>query len=610
MDFALADAPTVNIRIFTTRLDTIYGANAVIVAPEHPLMATLLERSPVRAEVAAFVERITAQSLRERTESREKEGVDTGLCAVNPFNGERLPVWTANFVLAQYGTGALMSVPAHDERDFEFSRKYRLPIRRVVWDAIPADPNATLEISSVPFLDEGCLGPDCGPFAGMASDAARAAMADYAEAQGFGKRTVVYRLRDWGISRQRAWGTPIPMIHCDACGTISPEREENLPVLLPPDLDFSAGAPLATHPTFTKVTCPNCGAPARRDTDTMDTFVDSNWYYFRYCDPHNDRRPFDTETVKRWIPVDFYIGGDEHAVMHLIYTRAWTMMMRDIGLIDFGEPVKRLLTQGMVILNGAKMSKSRGNIVDPDEMIRRYGADATRLSILFAAPPEREVDWKRVTDEHGNEDYPAAEGAMRYLARVWRLAYRWRDRCRAVTGVPEAVSPAAEAARRATHQAIARATDAFENGLRLNVAVATCMELTNALYDFDTAVGETTTDADAQTMREGLEALTLMLAPLAPHIASELWRELGHTVPLTEAAWPAFDPELAREPQLEIPVQVNGKLKSKVLVSPDASDADLETAALTDGKIKALTEGKTIVKVIVVPKRLVNIVLR
>lgn len=610
VDFLLADAPHVNIRIFTTRLDTIYGANAVIVAPEHPLMPTLLEHSPVRAEVAAFVERITAQSLRERTESREKEGVETGLYAVNPFNGERLPVWTANFVLAQYGTGALMSVPAHDERDFEFSRKYGLPIRRVVWDTAPADPEATLLISSIPFLDEGRLGANCGPFAGMASDAARAAMAAYAEEQGFGKRTVVYRLRDWGISRQRAWGTPIPMIHCDACGTISPEREENLPVVLPPDLDFSAGAPLATHPTFTKVTCPSCGAPARRDTDTMDTFVDSNWYYFRYCDPHNDQRPFDTATVKRWLPVDFYIGGDEHAVMHLIYTRAWTMMMRDIGLIDFGEPVKRLLTQGMVILNGAKMSKSLGNIVDPDEMIQRYGADATRLSILFAAPPEREVDWKRVTDEHGYDEYPAAEGAMRYLARVWRLVHRWRDRCRAVTGLPETVSPAAEAVRRATHQAIARATDAFENGLRLNVAVAVCMELTNALYDFDTAMGDTAEVAAAQTMREGLEALTLMLTPLAPHIASELWRELGRTTSLTEAAWPTCDPELAREPQLEIPVQVNGKLKSKVLVAPDVTDAELEAAALADGKIRTLTDGKTIVKVIVVPKRLVNIVIR
>ncbi len=610
IDFPLADAPEVKIRIFTTRLDTIYGANAVIVAPEHPLMATLLARSPFRDAVAAFVERIAAQSLRERTESREKEGVDTGLQAVNPFNDERVPIWTANFALAQYGTGALMSVPAHDERDCEFSRKYGLPIRRVVWDAIPDDPKATLKMSAIPFLEEGSLGADCGPFSGLAAAAARAAMADYAEARGFGKRTVAYRLRDWGISRQRAWGTPIPMIHCDACGTISPEQEENLPVVLPADLDFSAGAPLATHPTFAKATCPSCGAPARRDTDTMDTFVDSNWYYFRYCDPRNDRRPFDAETVKRWMPVDFYIGGDEHAVMHLIYTRAWTMMMRDIGLIDFGEPVKRLLTQGMVILNGAKMSKSLGNIVDPDEMIRRYGADATRLSILFAAPPEREVDWKRVTDERGDDDYPAAEGAMRFLARVWRLTQRWRDRCRAAPGLPEAVSPAAAAARRATHQAVARATDAFENGLRLNVVVATCMELTNALYDFDAAAGETTALADAQAMREGLEALTLMLTPLAPHIAAELWQELGQATALTEARWPAFDPELAREAQLEIPVQVNGKLKGKVLVAPDIADADLEAAALADGKIKALTNGKAIVKVIVVPKRLVNIVIR
>jgi leucyl-tRNA synthetase len=400
------------------------------------------------------------------------------------------------------------------------------------------------------------------------------------------------------------------MIHCDACGTISPEKEENLPITLPPDLDFSVGAPLATHPTFTKVTCPNCGAPARRDTDTMDTFVDSNWYYFRYCDPHNDRCPFDREIVQRWLPVDFYIGGDEHAVMHLIYTRAWTMMMRDLGLIDFGEPIRRLLTQGMVILNGAKMSKSRGNIVDPDDMIRRYGADATRLSILFAAPPEREVDWKRVTDEYGADDYPAAEGAMRYLARVWRLVHRWRDRCRSVTGLPATVSPAAEVTRRATHRALARATEAFEQGLRLNVVVATCMELTNDLYDFDTAVGETTETTDVQTMREGLEALVLMLTPLAPHIAEELWQELGHTTSLAQARWMTYDPELARAPQLEIPVQVNGKLKSRILVAPDLSDADLEAAALADERIRALITDKTVVKVIVVPKRLVNIVVR
>ncbi|MFQ3582093.1 MAG: leucine--tRNA ligase [Chloracidobacterium sp.] len=610
IDFTLADDPTLKLRIFTTRLDTIYGANAVIVAPEHGLMPQLLELSPVRDQVEAFVTHITSQSLRERTESREKEGVDTGLYAINPFNAERLPVWTANFVLAQYGTGALMSVPAHDERDFEFSRKYGLPIRRVIWDVVPSDPKTTLRISSLPFLDEGQLGADCGPFSGLSSDEARSGMARQAEAQGFGKRTTTYRLRDWGISRQRAWGTPIPMIHCEACGTISPEAEENLPVLLPPDLDFSTGAPLATHPTFTKVTCPNCGAPARRDTDTMDTFVDSNWYYFRYCDPRNAERPFNREVVHRWTPVDFYIGGDEHAVMHLIYTRAWTMMMRDIGLVDFGEPVKRLLTQGMVILNGAKMSKSLGNIVDPDEMIRRYGADATRLSILFAAPPEREVDWKRITDEHGEDDYPAAEGAMRYLARVWRLAHRWHDRCRAVTGLPETTSPAAEAARRATHQALARATDAFENGLRLNVVVATCMELTNALYDFDTAVGDTTAVTDVQTMREGLEALTTMLAPLAPHTAEALWQALGHETSLAEANWMDPDPDLAREPQLEIPVQVNGKLKSKVLVAADSSDADLEAAALADAKIQALTADKTIAKVIVVPKRLVNVVIR
>ncbi len=612
VDFEVAGSPEVKIRVFTTRIDTIFGANAIIIAPEHPILKTLLSDAPNRKDVEAFAEKLAAMTQRERTESKEKEGVPTGLFAVNPFNGEELPIWTANFVLANYGTGALMSVPAHDERDYEFSRKYKLPIRRVIFGDIEDDGNSTLKFNELPYLEYGMLGPHCGDYTGMTSEKARQALAEAAKEKGFGESNVVYRIRDWGISRQRAWGTPIPMIHCAACGTISPEKEENLPVELPKDLDFSIGAPLANHAGFhAGVVCPACGADARRDTDTMDTFVDSNWYYFRYTDPKNTDLPFDPEVVKYWMPVDFYIGGDEHAVMHLIYTRAWSMMMRDIGLNHFGEPVKRLMTQGMVILNGAKMSKSLGNVVDPDEMIQRYGADATRLSILFAAPVDREVDWKQVKDENGYTEYPAAEGALRFLARVWRLAHKWRERCLTVgDSQPVEFSEVQAAARRGTHRGLKRTTEAFEDGLRLNVAVAACMETTNALYEFDGTISGEGSATDAFVMREGLTALTLMLAPLTPHIAEELWAELGHAESVSKANWIPFDEKLAADAQLEIPVQVNGKLRGKLLVAPDIAEEDLKTAAFADEKVKPFTDGKDVVKVIVVPKRLVNIVVK
>ncbi|MBX7223033.1 MAG: leucine--tRNA ligase [Blastocatellia bacterium] len=655
VDFALAGQPEKKIRIFTTRIDTIFGANAVVVAPEHPMMAELLAQAPNRAEIEAFIERVRSLSFVDRTsETAEKQGFATGAFVVNPFSQEQLPVWVANFVLAEYGTGAIMCVPAHDERDYEFSRKFHLPIRRVILPNSNNDTEDTLRYSEMPYLGPGFLSSNCGAYVGMDSEEARTKLAEIAHEQGFGESTVTYRIRDWGISRQRAWGTPIPMVHCAACGIV-PADEKDLPILLPDDLDFNIGAPLAHHPYFVTATCPNCQGPARRDTDTMDTFVDSNWYYFRYCDAKNDRQAFDPAVVKYWMPVDFYIGGIEHAVLHLIYTRVWSKIMRDIGLVEFNEPVKQLLTQGMVILNGVKMSKNKGNVVDPDEMIERYGADATRLSILFAAPPEKEVDWKKMlrvmnpdspycdqvfklvrtyADESGQMvhdielqngefhtlpegdgmvDYPAAEGAMRYLARLWRLVRKWHDRTQpGATAENLHFNELQQGVRRATHQTIKRISEAYEDGLRLNVTVAACMELTNHLYEFDGKLkdGEPTAEGDCFVMKEGIEALLVLLAPLCPHITQECWEALGHPGYLTDARWPVFDAELAREAHLEIPVQVNGKIRSKVLVAPDASDDHIREAALHDAKVMAAMEGKTVAKVIVVPKRLVNVVVK
>ena len=655
VDFALAHDSSRSIKVFTTRIDTIFGASAVVIAPEHPLVRHLLAQSPNREPVEAFINQVSKMSTMDRIgEGTTKEGISTGLCAVNPFNQEQLPIWVANFVLAEYGTGAIMCVPAHDERDYEFCRKYHLPIQRVIWGYTESDANVTLRFSELPFTDPGFLGPNCGQYAGLPSDEAQVTMAQFAETNGFGKATVTYRIRDWGISRQRAWGTPIPMIHCPACGIV-PAREEDLPIKLPDNLDFSVGAPLTRCAEYVNVSCPACGGPARRDTDTMDTFVDSNWYYFRYCDPKNDQLPFDPAIVKYWMPVDFYIGGIEHAVLHLIYTRVWTMIMRDLGLVEFGEPVKTLLTQGMVILNGAKMSKNKGNVVDPDEMVDRYGADATRLSILFAAPPEKEVDWKQslrviapehplfdqvlkgtrafddqnrlsfileqpdestltLPDQDVSVEYPAAEGAMRYLARVWRLVRKWHALAATTMfdSEPTAYSDAQQTIRRATHQTIQRITHAYEEGLRLNVTVAACMELTNALYDFDATVPEVSQAglADIFVIKEGLEALVVMLSPLAPHISEELWEALGHTSSVSKARWPVFVAEWAREAQLEIPVQINGKLRTKVLVDAEATEEQMKATVLADPKVQSSLEGKTIVKTIIVPKRLLNLVVK
>lgn len=558
--FALAESGGEPLRVFTTRIDTIYGASAILLAPEHPRLGEFLD--------AAGCER--ARALRNRQahlepgQEPDKEGFFTGHFAVNPFNGERLPVWVANFVLMGYGTGAVMAVPAHDARDFDFCTKYKLPIRPVV------DENGKLFDSS--------------RFSGMESRAAMAAMIAAAERGGFGKGTVSYRLQDWGVSRQRFWGTPIPMIHCPACGIV-PVPEEQLPVLLPDNVELTGEgeSPLASDPSFVQVRCPKCGGVARRETDTMDTFVDSSWYFYRYTSPHDERAPFDAAAIARWLPVDQYIGGIEHAILHLIYLRFFTKVFRDLGLGTLNESIERLFTQGMITRGGAKMSKSKGNVVDPEALIERYGADATRMYVLFAAPPEKDFDW---SDQ-------GVEGIHRFLARVWRLALR----------PSEAGSGTADTELlRKTHQTLRRMTADFESRWHFNTSIAGLMELVNAIYGAEGELSE-------PVRRELVRLLLLMLAPLAPFLAQEVWTRLGESGAIARQPWPKFDAALAQEESIEVVVQVNGKLRARLSVAPETDQQDLEAAARAHEKIAPLLAGKTPRQVVVVPGRLVNFVL-
>jgi leucyl-tRNA synthetase len=617
VDFAIKDSDK-KIRVFTTRIDTIYGATALVLSAEHSLLAELLKDSALKVDIETFAQKVKSQkATRDESVEEVKEGLNTGLLAINPFSGESVPIWVANYVLIEYGTGAVMSVPAHDERDFEFAQKYSLPIRQVVapvtHEQLSAEPVAgagsdqSAEMNH-PFTDYGVL-INSGEWGGKLSEVVIKEMAEQAKANGFGEAAVTYRIRDWGISRQRFWGAPIPIIYCSSCGTV-PVPFEQLPVVLPQTAEFKGAgeSPLAGVPEFVNTTCPTCQGPARRETDTMDTFVDSSWYFFRYCDPKNESVPFQKELADIWTPVDQYIGGDEHAVMHLIYTRFWNKFMRDIGLLSSDEPVKRLLTQGMVTNKigdtdeWKAMSKSLGNGVDPDEMIAAFGADATRLFVLFASPPENELRWS----ESG------IEGAVRFLRRVYNLVWKWRERFAngVDAGSNSEFSPEARSLRRKTHQTIARITNDFDQ-LHFNTSVSALMELLNQLSDFNADPAQATVE-DVFAVREALEAMVVMLTPFAPHVAEEMWESLGHDGGLlkSDRVWPVVDPELAKKEELEIPIQVNGKLRSKVVTSPEVSEDELRTAALADERVKALTEGREIVKVIVVPQRLVNIVIR
>jgi len=617
IDFAVKDSRH-KIRVFTTRIDTIFGATAVVLSAEHPLLDELLSESALKEDVKTFAAKVKAErETADETVEAEKEGLNTGVLAINPFSGEPVPVWVANYVLIEYGTGAVMSVPAHDERDFEFAQKYSLPIRQVI--APVTHQQAAAEPTSVTgtdqsaemnraFTDFGVL-INSGDWGGKLSEVAIAEMVAYAKDKGFGEAAVTFRIRDWGVSRQRFWGAPVPVIYCDKCGMV-PVPYEQLPVVLPQTATFTGTgeSPLAGVPEFVNTTCPNCDGPARRDTDTMDTFVDSSWYFFRYCDPRNESMPFDSNIAQQWTPVDQYIGGDSHAVMHLIYTRFWTKFMRDIGLVSFDEPVKSLLTQGMVtnrVQGGDEwkaMSKSLGNGVDPDQMIAAFGADASRLFVLFAAPVENELRWSET----------GIEGAVRFLRRVYNAVYKWKNR---LTDAPVSVdndelSGDARALRRKTHQTIAKVTSDFDQ-LHLNTSVAALMELFNQLNDLNVDPGRAS-QSEVFVVKEALEALVVMLAPFSPHVAEEMWEGLGNPNGLLtgEAVWPIADPELAQREELEIPIQVNGKLRSRLVTSPEVSEDELRTAALADEKIKTSLEGREVVKVIVVPRRLVNIVIR
>jgi leucyl-tRNA synthetase len=619
VDFAVKDSDK-KIRVFTTRIDTIYGATAVIMSAEHPLLNELLEGSALKADIEAFAEKMRQQRATRGDEAdEEKEGLNTGVLAINPFSGETIPVWVANYVLMEYGTGAVMSVPGHDERDFEFAQKYSLPIRQVIapvtHEEMKAEPVATTVAGDASaemresFTGYGVL-INSGEWGGKLSEVALQEMADYANTQGFGEAATTYRIRDWGVSRQRFWGAPVPVIYCPNCGMV-PVPYEQLPVMLPDNAAFTGTgeSPLAGVPEFVNTTCPNCDAPARRETDTMDTFVDSSWYFFRYLDPHNDAAAFDTNLAQRWTPVDQYIGGDSHAVMHLIYTRFWTKFMRDLGLVNFDEPVKRLLTQGMVTnrVEGTDewkaMSKSLGNGVDPDEMIAAFGADATRLFVLFAAPVENELRWSET----------GTEGAVRFLRRLYTLVWRWHERLSNSASSDASgleFSDSARALRRKTHQTIAKITNDFEH-LHFNTSIAALMELLNQLTDFN-ADPARASEPDVFAVREALEALVIMLAPFAPHVAEEMFEALGHAGGLLQGTrrWPVADPELARREELEIPIQVNGKLRSRVVAAPGVSEAELRESALKDERVRALIDGREVVKVIVVPERLVNVVIR
>jgi leucyl-tRNA synthetase len=656
----------VTIEIFTTRIDTIYGASAIILAPNHPLVESLIAR-PGHAGLqtsatSAGEEESTGLKTRhydaetdrrlaklaamkqtsvkmEDIATAEKDGFFTGRYAVNPFSGEKIPIWVANFVLMEYGTGAIMAVPAHDERDFEFAKKFGLAIPVVV-EAVEGSgreksrslasqtplgmtsgesAQAGVPVPLEPFTEYG-ISANSGPYSGMRSGDAIEKMASDAEARGFGKKETIFRLRDWGISRQRYWGTPIPVIYCEKDGMV-PVPDADLPVVLPanPELTGEGQSPLATDPEFVNVKCPKCGGPARREADTMDTFVDSSWYFYRYCDPKNDQAPFDPEKVRYWFPIDQYIGGITHAILHLLYSRFWCKVMRDLGLIQHSEPAARLFTQGMVQKGGVAMSKSKGNVVGAIEMAEKYGADTGRLYTLFAAPPEKDLEWSE----------ESIEGTWRFLNRVYRLVEKGvagigerenekkkieksEEKSRSLasqtllgmTSAGEGAGDYSEnekALLRKAHQTLRRVTADFETRWHFNSAIAQIMELTNAIYASESLVR-------AEVRNEVLEILVLLLAPMTPHLAEELWEMLGHSGGLWTVRWPAFNAELAKDEEVEIVVQVLGKVRGRVKVAAGASEEEVVGLAKADAGVAGHLVGKTIAKVIFVRDKLVNIV--
>ncbi len=630
--FPIEDSET-RISVFTTRQDTVFGATFMCLAPEHPLVTELSQSTEQESAVAEFVDRMALLDRSDRAmETYEKEGVFVGAYCINPMSGRRMPIYTANFALMEYGTGAVMSVPAHDQRDFDFARKYGLEVIVVVRpEGKPLD-GASMDEA---YTGEGVM-LNSGQFDGMSNEDAKEAIAAHMDKEGIGKKTVSYRLRDWGISRQRYWGAPIPMIHCDRCGVV-PAPESDLPIELPEEADLLEGgkSPLPTLESFTRTTCPKCGgAEARRETDTMDTFVESSWYFDRYCSPDCDTAMFDREAVDYWMPVDQYIGGVEHAILHLLYSRYFTRVLHDLGLIDCKEPFTRLLTQGMVckettacpehgflfptqvdwseetpncsICRNAvtvgrveKMSKSKRNVIDPNTLLEAYGADTTRLFCLFAAPPERDLEWS----EQG------VEGGYRFLNRVWRLALDWMEPIQPVTaysGSPDALDGNLRDLYRKIHETIRRVTGDIEDRFHFNTAISAVMELVNAMYGIDRS--KPVEASTAGVMRLGLETAVLLLSPMVPHFSEEIWSTLGHEKSVLLAPWPEYRKDALQKEEITIVVQVNGKLRSRFDISADADDDTLKETALADERVQKFVAGKPIRKIIVVKKKLVNIV--
>ncbi|HBY56962.1 MAG TPA: leucine--tRNA ligase [Candidatus Atribacteria bacterium] len=589
------------IPVFTTRPDTLYGATYFLLSPEHPLVEEIIKDSPYKGEVQIFIKEVSKESAIERISTTlEKRGRFTGKYVINPINNEEIPIWVANYVLMEYGTGAVMAVPAHDQRDFEFAKKYNLPIRVVIQ---PKDKEILPNSIEVAFDGEGVM-VNSGQFNGLSSTDALEKIIDYLVEKGIGKREVNYRLRDWLISRQRYWGAPIPIIYCPDCGIV-PVPEDDLPVVLPEDIDFrpKGMSPLASSEDFVNTICPKCGKKSRRETDTMDTFVCSSWYYFRFCSPQVDTAPFDAEELRYWMPVDQYIGGVEHAILHLLYSRFFTKALYDMGFVNFKEPFKRLFTQGMVCKDGAAMSKSKGNVVTPGEILAKYGVDATRIMMLFAGPPEADMEW---TDK-------GMEGASRFLNRVWRLIYKNLECLKNAKEKKdisfEKISNEARRITQKTHQTIKKVTEDIEERFHFNTAISAIMELVNEIYKFE--VGEKySEEGDILVLREALETVVRLLSPIAPHLSEELWQEMGHKESIYLQPWPKYDVKLLEEEEKLIVIQVNGKLRGRILVPASYDDERIKNEALALPKIKEKIEGKKIVKVITVSRKLVNIVVK
>lgn len=592
IDFPVAEE-NFSIRCFTTRSDTLFGATYMVLAPEYPKLADFVRGRKEERACAKFIEEARKQGRKQRIlEDTEKTGVFTGRYCINPATGEKIPIWIANYVLMEYGTGAVMAVPTHDQRDFEFAKKYRLPLKIVI--DRPEKPLCLEEMKEA-YVEEGVM-INSAQFNGLSSREALGKIADWLVSKGTAKRVVNYKIRDWLISRQRYWGAPIPIVHCKKCGTV-PVPEKDLPVILPKDIRFkpTGVSPLTEHPDFQSTVCPKCQGKARRDFDTMDTFVDSSWYFYRYISPCDLSKPFDTGDVNGWLPVDQYIGGVEHAILHLLYSRFINKVFYDLKLINFKEPFARLFTQGMIVKDGAKMSKSKGNVVSPDELIGLYGADTVRLYTLFIGPPEKDAEW--------NDQ--AVEGCYRFLGRFWRFV-----NYAASGGVEKTRFQLSEEGKvdagtleRYLHQTIKKVTDDLEGDFHFNTAIASIMELINAVYQFPARMSE-----DEKLLRQVARAVTLLLAPFVPHICEELWEKLGEEESIFRASWPVYDENKILTETMELAVQVNGKVRARVRVKTDISEEDLKSIVLDDVKVKQWMENKPAQKVIVVPKRLVNVI--